>query len=85
VPVLLDTVTWNSRRKAQNKNIEYFYMFMKGDGEQLAQLGKFLEEGKIVPLIDKVFQGLDKVGEALTHLESGHCTGKVVLHVASEE
>jgi len=85
VPVLLDTITWNSRRKAQKKNIEYFYMWMKGNGEQLNQLGKYLEEGKLVPLVDKVFPGLDKMGEALAHLESGHCTGKVVVHVGSEE
>jgi len=85
VPYLLDAITWSTRRNAHKKNIEYFYMWMKSDGEQLAQIGKWIEEGKIQPLIDKVFQGLDKIQEAVAHLESGHCTGKVVVHIADIE
>jgi len=58
---------------------------MKSDGDQLAQIGKWIEEKKIIPLIDKVFQGIDKIPEALAYLESGRCTGKVVVHVADVE
>jgi len=55
---------------------------MKSDGIQLAQIGKWIEEKKLFPLMDKVFQGLDKTSDALAHLETGRCTGKVVVHVA---
>jgi len=85
VPYLLDTLTWSKRRNARKKNIEYFYLWMKSNGEQLAQIGKWIEEGKIQPLVDKVFQGLDKIQEAVAYLESGHCTGKVVVNIANIE
>jgi len=60
-------------------------MWMKSDGQQLAQIANWIEEGKIVPLIDKVFQGIEEVDSALRHLESGHCTGKVVVRICPEE
>jgi len=48
-------------------------------------LEQWVEEKKLIPVIDKVFQGLEQVAEAMEHLETGRCTGKVIVHVAKED
>lgn len=53
---------------------------MHPDGEQLAQIGKLIEDGKVKAKVDKVFD-LDKVSDAFSYLETGHAKGKVVLRV----
>jgi len=81
VPLLLNAMTWKTRKHAQKKNIDYCYLLMRSNGEQLANISTWVEEQKIVPLIDKVFKGIGLIPEAMDYLEMGHCTGKVVVHI----
>ncbi|MCB0418889.1 MAG: NADP-dependent oxidoreductase [Bdellovibrionales bacterium] len=68
------------RRAARKAGVHYRYLFMHPDGEQLAQIGKLIEDGKVKAKVDKVFD-LDKVSDAFSYLETGHAKGKVVLRV----
>ena len=50
----------------------------KADGHALEQVARLVDAGALKPVIDSVFS-LEKIVEAQTRLESGHCRGKVVL------
>jgi NADPH:quinone reductase-like Zn-dependent oxidoreductase len=67
-------------RKAKSVDASYSFMFVHPDGRQLAEIGKLLEAGHIVPVIDKVFP-FNQTKEALAYLEEGRSKGKVVVKV----
>lgn len=58
----------------------YHFLFMKPNGAQLKIIKKFIEEGHIIPVIDKVFDFKD-TGQAFQYLESGRAKGKVVVKI----
>lgn len=65
-------------RQAKKIGIKYSFLFVHPDGRQLEEIGKLLEAGHIVPVIDKVFS-FDQTKEALSYLEQGRAKGKVVV------
>lgn len=65
-------------RQARQYGIEYSFLFVHPDGMQLAEIGKIIEEGHILPVIDKVIP-FDQTKEALAYLEEGRAKGKVVV------
>lgn len=67
-------------RLAKKRNIEYAFMFVHPDGQQLAEIGKLIDEGHIQPVIDKVFP-FDQTLQALAYLEQGRAKGKVVVQL----
>ncbi len=48
--------------------------------ETLGYMGELLEDGKVVPVIDRHYP-LGEVAEAIRYLEEGHARGKVVITV----
>ncbi|MFZ3087115.1 MAG: NADP-dependent oxidoreductase [Methylotenera sp.] len=84
--VLMKFVFWliSSKiiRQAKKRDVEYSFMFVHPDGRQLAEIGKLLDAGHILPVIDKVFP-FDQTKEALVYLEEGRAKGKVVVKVNS--
>lgn len=67
-------------RHAKKVGAEYSFLFVHPDGHQLAEIGKLLENGHIVPVVDKVFP-FDQTKEALAYLEAGRAKGKVVVRI----
>ena len=65
---------------AKKQGVEYGFLFVRPDGQQLAQIGSLLEAGHIRPVIDKVF-AFDRAKEALEYLVQGRAKGKVVVKV----
>lgn len=65
-------------RKAKKRDVNYSFLFVHPDGDQLAEIGKLLEAWHILPVIDKVFL-FDQTKEALAYLEAGRAKGKVVV------
>jgi NADPH:quinone reductase-like Zn-dependent oxidoreductase len=55
-------------------------LMAKPDKKDLAFLKELLEEGKIVPVIDRRYP-LSEVAEAIRYLEEGHAKGKVIITV----
>lgn len=55
----------------------------KIDEKDLALLGQFVAEGKVVPVIDRRYP-LSGVPDALRYLEEGHARGKVVINPGGE-
>jgi len=67
-------------RQARKRGVEYSFLFLHPDGHQLAEIGKLLDAGHILPVIDKVFP-FDQTKEALAYLEEGRVKGKVVVKI----
>jgi alcohol dehydrogenase len=66
---------------ARRHKARFEYLFMRADGAQLTEITRLVEQGAIMPLVDKVFS-LERVRDALAYSESGRATGKVVIKVA---
>lgn len=58
------------RRKADEINVRYTFLFMRPEGQQLGQITKLIEEGAISPVLDKTFP-FEQVNEAMQYVESG--------------
>jgi NADPH:quinone reductase-like Zn-dependent oxidoreductase len=67
-------------RLAKKQEVAYSFLFVRPDGNQLAEIGKLLEVERIQPVIDKVFP-FEQAKEALEYLAEGHSKGKVVVRM----
>jgi NADPH:quinone reductase-like Zn-dependent oxidoreductase len=52
---------------------------MKPDGDDLRFLKERLEAGDVKPVIDRTYESLAQVPEAIRYLEEGHARGKIVV------
>lgn len=58
--------------------VDYEFFFMESKGEQLEVISQYIEEGRITPVIDQVFDFKD-AQKAIEHSESGRAKGKIIL------
>ena len=77
---LMRLLSFSIRRKARRHRIDYSFLFMRADGEQLAKITVLIEGGRIRPVIDRVFP-FEETNEALAYVETGRSKGKVVVKV----
>lgn len=68
------------RRMARRRSIDYTFLFMRPDGDQLREIAALIDAGIVRPVVDKVFP-FDATNEAMAHVDSGHTRGKVVVQV----
>jgi NADPH:quinone reductase-like Zn-dependent oxidoreductase len=68
------------KKKAEKLRVKFQFLFMRGDGKQLAEITKLIEAGIIKPVIDKVFS-FEQTNEALDYVETGRSKGKVLVKV----
>jgi alcohol dehydrogenase len=80
---ILDVLSSKTRFVGWMSDVNYKSILMVPSGEQLSELAKWVEDGKIKPVIDKVFT-LKNIADAYTYLETGRATGKVVIHIIDE-
>jgi len=67
-------------RQAKKRDVDYSFLFVHPDGNQLAEIGKLIEAWHILPVIDKVFP-FAQTKDALAYLEAGRAKGKVVVQL----
>ncbi len=65
---------------SRNKNASYKFIFMHPNGSHLGEIKTLIEDGKIKPIIDKVYPFNEGI-EAFTHLETGRAKGKIVIKI----
>ena len=70
------------RKQAAQRNIDFNFLFMEANGEQLRKISALIESGKIKPVIDRVFP-FEQTNEALAYVDSGRARGKVMIKVKS--
>jgi NADPH:quinone reductase-like Zn-dependent oxidoreductase len=68
------------RKNAKRLGVNFSFLFMRAEGEQLSQITKLIEAGVIKPVIDKVFP-FEQTNEAMSYVETGRAKGKVVVKV----
>ncbi len=66
-------------RQAKKAGVQYHFIFVRSDGEQLAKITKIVEQANIIPAIDPTEFTLDQVNEALALVGNGHPKGKVLI------
>ncbi|MCX5581722.1 NADP-dependent oxidoreductase [Kaistia terrae] len=66
------------RRKAKRAGVDYSFLFMRADGEQLGQITTLIEDGTIRPVVDRTFP-FEKLNDALAYIDTGRAKGKVVV------
>jgi NADPH:quinone reductase-like Zn-dependent oxidoreductase len=73
-------LSYKVNRLAKKLEVDYAFLFMNANGQQLADISTLIEAGKIVPVIDRVFP-FEQTNDALTYVMSGRAKGKVVIKV----
>lgn len=65
-------------KQARKLGVGFDFLFMKADGAQLAKIAALVEEGRIRPVVEKVFP-FAETNATLAQVESGRVKGKVVI------
>lgn len=78
--VALGLLSYQVRAKARRGQIAYSFLFMRANGDQLAEITSLIEAGVIRPVVDRIFP-FEATPEALAHVETGRAKGKVVIKV----
>ena len=68
------------RRRAARHGVRYRFLFMHPSGTELAELAGLIDDGKLEPVIDRIFP-FAEIDEAFAYLESGRAKGKVVVRI----
>jgi NADPH:quinone reductase-like Zn-dependent oxidoreductase len=68
------------RRLARRHRVDYSFLFMRANGEQLRQIGSLIDAGAIHPVLDRVFP-FESTKQAMAYVETGRAKGKVVVKI----
>jgi NADPH:quinone reductase-like Zn-dependent oxidoreductase len=80
VKLIMKILSSGIRKKAKQLGVNYSFLFMRAEGNQLSEITSLINAGIIKPVIDKVFP-FEQTNEALAYVESGRAKGKVVIKV----
>jgi alcohol dehydrogenase len=78
--IVLMVLSAGIRKKAKRLGVNFSFLFMRAQGDQLSQITNLIESGVIKPIIDKVFP-FEQTNDALAYVETGRAKGKVVVKV----
>lgn len=78
---IIPLLSWSIRNKAKKKGITYSFLFMQPNGQQLSEISKLVESGKINPIVDKTY-AFTEIKDAFQYVNTGRAKGKVVLKIA---
>ncbi|MER9755092.1 NADP-dependent oxidoreductase [Mesorhizobium sp. M0166] len=68
------------RAKAKRRGVQFSFLFMWAEGDQLSKITALIESGAIRPVVDRVFS-FEATNDALAYVETGRAKGKVVIKV----
>ena len=80
IKMVLSILSYGVRKKAKKLAVDYSFLFMRADGQQLTELTSLIEAEIIKPIVDKVFP-FEETNKAFAYVESGRVKGKVVVKV----
>ena len=80
VKLIMKVLSSGVKKKAKRLGVNFSFLFMRAQGEQLGQIAKLIESGVIKPVMDKVFP-FEQTNEAMSYVETGRAKGKVVVKV----
>lgn len=68
------------RKLAGKQGVDYAFLFVRPDGQQLGAIAELLTAGRIRPVVDQVFP-FEQAKQALDYLALGRAKGKVVVRI----
>jgi alcohol dehydrogenase len=77
---LFSLLNISNAKLAKKYGVNYHYLLMHANGEQLSKIAKLIEVGKIRPLLDKTFD-LKDVKEAFAYQQTGRAKGKIAIRI----
>jgi alcohol dehydrogenase len=84
LPAFARPVVWlatmKRRRAAGKAGARFAYLFMRPDGAQLAELGSWVDDGSLKPILHRTYPFADVI-EAFAELERGRARGKIVVAI----
>lgn len=80
VKLIMKMLSSGIKKKAKRLGVNYSFLFMRADGNQLTEITSLINAGIIKPVMDKVFP-FEETNEALAYVEAGRSKGKVVVKV----
>jgi len=80
--ILVSLVEPPSDEKAKELGVRAAFVASHPNGEQLAEISKIIDSGKLAPVIDRILP-LSEARRALELSQSGHTHGKIVLRVTN--
>lgn len=78
---VIPLLSWSIRHKAKKRDISYSFLFMQPNGQQLSEISKLVESGKINPVIDKTYT-FSEIKDAFHYVNTGRAKGKIVLKIS---
>jgi NADPH:quinone reductase-like Zn-dependent oxidoreductase len=79
--IVLKFLSAGIRKTAKRLGINYSFLFMRAQGEQLGHITRLIESGVIKPVMDRVFP-FEQTNEAMSYVETGRAKGKVVVRIS---
>lgn len=79
---VMGLLSFSIRKKAKRHSIDYSFVFMRANGEQLSKITSLIESGVIKSVVDRIFP-FQSTNEAMTYLETGRAKGKVVISMGA--
>ncbi|MBK9546876.1 MAG: NADP-dependent oxidoreductase [Dehalococcoidia bacterium] len=71
-------ISWKIRQQAKKRGVTYEFLFMRASGDQLRQISALIDDGKLRPIVGKVFD-FTQTPQALQSLAKGGIRGKAVV------
>lgn len=78
---VISLLSWSIRHKAKKRDISYSFLFMQPNGQQLSEISKLVESGKINPVVDKTYT-FSEIKDAFHYVNTGRAKGKIVLKIS---
>ena len=78
--MIMGVLSYGIRAKAKRRQVHYSFLFMRANGEQLAEITSLIDGGFIRPVVDRVFP-FASTKEAMAYVEAGRAKGKVIVSV----
>jgi NADPH:quinone reductase-like Zn-dependent oxidoreductase len=73
-------LSFQTKKLAKKQNVDYSFLFMEANGDQLNEISKLIESGIIKPTVDKIFP-FEQTNDALNYVDSGRAKGKVIIKI----
>lgn len=76
--LIMGALSFKVRGQAKYLGVDYSFLLVRPNGDQLGKLATIIERGEVKAVIDTIYPFVDTV-EAIAHVESGRAKGKVVI------
>jgi NADPH:quinone reductase-like Zn-dependent oxidoreductase len=80
VKQVIKLISYGIRKKAEQRGINYVFLFMRANGDQLSKITQLIEQGSIRPVIDRIFS-FSAIADALAYAELGNAKGKTIIQM----